>query len=144
AIVGLLHDFDYEIHPTPETHPAEGAKILRQRGYPEEVVYAILTHGDHLGLERRGPLEKALFACDELTGFVTAVALVRPHKSLFEVDVAAVRKKMKDKAFARAVSRDDIVRGAQELGVPLEEHIDLVIKAMQGRAEELGLQGAVS
>lgn len=142
GIVGLLHDFDNDIHTTPETHPLAGAKILRERGYPEEVVYAILTHADYLGLERKGPLEKALSACDELTGFITAVALVRPHKSILEVDVAAVKKKMKDKAFARAVSREDIMRGAQELGVDPDEHIGFVIVAMQGRAVELGLQGS--
>jgi len=141
GIVGLLHDFDYEIHPTLDQHPAEGAPILRERGYPEDVIRAILSHGDHLGLSRTTPMEKSLYAVDELTGFITAVALVRPNKSIFEVEPSSVRKKMKDKAFARSVNRDDIVKGAQELGVDLNEHIGEVIEATKGVADELGLRG---
>jgi putative nucleotidyltransferase with HDIG domain len=141
GIVGLLHDFDYEIHPTLDKHPQEGAKILRERGYPEDVVTAILSHARHLGLPRSTPAEKVLFAVDELTGFITAVALVKPNKSLDEVDARSVRKKMKDKAFARSVNREDIVEGAQELGVDLDAHITEVIEAMKAAAEELGLRG---
>jgi putative nucleotidyltransferase with HDIG domain len=141
ATVGLLHDFDYEIHPTLDKHPQEGAKILRERGYPEDVVTAILSHARHLSLPRTTPLEKVLFAVDELTGFITAVALVKPNKSLVEVDAPSVRKKMKDKAFARSVNRDDIVEGAQDLGVDLDAHIAEVIEAMKEAADELGLRG---
>jgi putative nucleotidyltransferase with HDIG domain len=142
GIVGLLHDFDYEIHPTLDKHPAEGAPILRERGYPEDMVRAVLSHGEHLGLARESAMEKVLFAVDELTGFVTAVALVRPSKSILEVEPRSVRKKMKDKAFARSVNRDDIVKGAEELGVELNEHIAEVIEAMKGVADELGLRGS--
>ena len=141
GIVGLLHDFDYEIHPTLDQHPQDGAKILRERGYPEDVVYAVLSHAEHLGMERRSPMDKAIYAVDELTGLITAVALVRPTKSLFEVDSAAVRKKMKDKAFARSVNRDDVIKGAEILGVDLDEHITFVIEAMKEVADELGLRG---
>jgi putative nucleotidyltransferase with HDIG domain len=141
AVVGLLHDFDYEIHPTLDKHPQEGAKILRERGYPEDVITAILSHARHLGLPRRTPAEKVLFAVDELTGFITAVALVKPNKSLDEVDARSVRKKMKDKAFARSVNREDIVEGAQELGVDLDAHITEVIEAMKAAADQLGLRG---
>ncbi len=139
GIVGLLHDMDYEKWPSPEDHPRKGAEILRQRGYPEEVITAILSHADYLGIPRVTPLQKALFAVDELCGFIVAVALVRPNKSLAEVDVPAVKKKMKDKAFARGVKREDILRGAEELGVPLEEHIATVISALQAIAPSLGL-----
>jgi putative nucleotidyltransferase with HDIG domain len=141
AIVGLLHDFDYEIHPTLDQHPQDGAKILRERGYPEDVVYAVLSHAEHLGMERKSPMDKTIYAVDELTGLITAVALVRPNKSLLEVDSAAVRKKMKDKAFARSVNRDDVVKGAEILGVSLDEHIAFVIEAMKEVADELGLRG---
>lgn len=141
AIVGLLHDFDYEIHPTLDKHPQEGAKILRERGYPEDVVYAVLSHAEHLGLERKSPMDKAIYAVDELTGLITAVTLVRPSKSLFEVDARSVRKKMKDKAFARSVNRDDVVKGAEILGLELDEHIAFVIEAMKEVADELGLRG---
>ncbi|HJX60962.1 MAG TPA: HD domain-containing protein [Dehalococcoidia bacterium] len=141
AIVGLLHDFDYEIHPTVDKHPQEGSKILRERGYPEDIIYAVLCHADHLELERRSPMDKAIYAVDELTGLITAVALVKPSKSLAEVDAPSVRKKMKDKAFARSVNRDDIVRGAAALGVDLDEHIAFVIEAMKPAAGELGLAG---
>ena len=141
AIVGLLHDFDYEIHPTADKHPIEGSKILREKGYPEDVIYAVLCHADHLELERKSPMDKAIYAVDELTGLITAVALVKPSKSLGEVDAPSVRKKMKDKAFARSVNRDDIVKGAAALGVDLDEHIAFVIEAMKPAAGELGLAG---
>lgn len=137
AITGLLHDFDYERFP--EEHPLRGAAILEERGYPEEVVYAIKAHADHTGLERKSLLDKALFAVDELTGMIVAVALVRPSKKLAEVTVSSVKKKMKDRSFARGVNREDIVRGAAELGVELDEHIGVVLEAMQGIADELGL-----
>ncbi len=139
GVVGLLHDFDWDVCPSPEQHPQYGANILRERGYPEDIVRAILTHGNHTGIPRESRMEKALFAVDELTGFVTAVALVRPSKSLDDTDVRAVRKKMKDKAFARNVSREDIIQGAQELGVDLDEHIAFVIEALKPVAQELGL-----
>ena len=141
AIVGLLHDFDYEIHPTADKHPIDGSKILRERGYPEDVIYAVLCHADHLELERKSLMDKAIFAVDELTGLITAVALVKPSKSLAEVDSPSVRKKMKDKAFARSVNRDDIVKGAAALGVDLDEHVAFVIEAMKPVAGELGLAG---
>jgi len=141
GIVGLLHDFDYEIHPNADEHPVKGAEILRQRGVPEEIVYAVLCHADYLGLERKAPMDRAIYAVDELTGFVIAVALVRPSKSIDEVDVAAVRKKMKDKGFARAVNREDITKGAEALGVDLDEHIGFVIEALKPVARELGIAG---
>ncbi|MDI6858549.1 MAG: HDIG domain-containing protein [Dehalococcoidia bacterium] len=140
-VVGLLHDFDYEIHPTLDKHPQEGATILRQRGVSEEIIDGVLSHADHLGLPRDTLMKKTLYAVDELTGFVIAVALVRPNKSVLDVEPKSVRKKMKDKAFARAVNRDDIVKGAEALGVPLEEHIGEVIQALKGVADELGLRG---
>lgn len=139
GLAGLLHDFDWEIHPNAEQHPIAGAPILREAGVPEEVVYAILAHADYLNLERKSWMDKALPAVDELTGFITAVALVRPSKSLSEVDVSSVKKKMKDKAFARAVKREDITRGADLLGIPLDEHIQFVLDAMRRIAPELGL-----
>ena len=142
ALAGLLHDFDYERHPSLEHHPKDGAPVLRERGVPEDVVYAILSHGiDADAPPRKSLLDKTLFAVDELTGFITAVALVRPTKSVLDVDVSSVRKKMKDKAFARAVHREDIVEGAELLGLPVEEHIEVVLKAMQGITAELGLAG---
>lgn len=145
--VGLLHDMDYERHPNLERSPNEGhpfvaAAWLRENGWSEEVWRAVLSHADYSGVERQTPLEKTLGAVDELSGFVIAVARVRPSKSIAEVDVAAVKKKMKDKAFARAVSREDIVRGAEELGMPLEELIAEVIAALQADAERLGLAGS--
>lgn len=140
GIVGLLHDFDYERYPTPDKHPETGAAILREKGYPEDVIYAIRSHAEYLGLERKSLMDKALFAVDELTGFIVAVVLVRPSKSLMEVDVDAVKKKMKQKAFAAAVKREDIIEGAADLGIDLDEHIRVVIGAMQGIAEELGLR----
>jgi len=142
GITGLLHDFDYEKYPTPQEHPFVGNKVLGERGYPEEVRRAILSHADYSGVKRETTMEKALFACDELAGFITATALVKPGKSLAEVDAKSVRKKMKDKAFARSVSRDDIINGAAELGVDLDQHITFCIDAMKGIAGQLGLAGS--
>lgn len=139
GITGLLHDFDYEKFPTLDQHPAQGAKILEERGYPEEVIYAIKAHG-YMGVPRTHLMDKALYAVDELTGFIVAVALVRPSKSIMDVEVKSVRKKMKDKAFARAVKREDIIEGTRELGVDLDEHIAFVVEAMQGIAKDLGLE----
>ncbi len=139
GIVGLLHDLDYEQHPSLEEHPFVGMEILRQRGYPEEVVRAVGAHADHTGIPRQSRMEHTLYACDELTGFVVAVALVRPNKTLAEVDVSAVRKKMKDKAFARAVNREELLKGAEAIGLPFDEHVQNVIRAMSGIAGELGL-----
>lgn len=139
--VGLLHDFDYERHPTLDEHPMKGAEVLRARGYPGEMIAAILSHAPHTGVPRETPMARALFAVDELTGFVTAVALVRPDKKVAEVKPSSVRKKMKDKAFARAVKRDEITEGAQLLGVEFEAHVQTVIDAMAGIAERLGLAG---
>jgi predicted hydrolase (HD superfamily) len=141
SVTALLHDFDWEIHPEAPDHPMKGEPILAERGVSDEMRRAILSHANYSGVPRESALEKTLFACDELAGFLTAVSLVKPHRSIFEVDVRSVRKKMKDKAFARSVNREDIINGAAELGVPLEEHIDVCIRAMQGRAEELGLKG---
>ncbi len=139
GIAGMLHDFDWDICPTPEEHPQFGADILKERGYPEMIIRAVLSHGNHTGVARETPMEKALFALDELSGFVTAVALVRPTKSLAETDARSVRRKMKDKAFARAVSRDDLTQGAEELGVDLDELIGFVMEALKPVADQLGL-----
>ena len=141
GITGLLHDFDYERYPTPQEHPFVGNKILEEQGYPEEMRRAILSHADYSGVKRESKMEKTLFACDELAGFITASALVKPNKSLAEVEAKSVRKKMKDKAFARSVSRDDIINGAADLGIDLEEHIAFCIEAMKAIAAELGLAG---
>ena len=141
GITGLLHDFDYEKYPTPAEHPFVGNKILEDRGYPEDVRRAILSHADYSGVKRESRMEKTLYACDEVSGFITASALVKPNKSLAEVEAKSVRKKMKDKAFARSVNRDDIINGAADLGVDLEEHIAFCIEAMKGIAGELGLAG---
>jgi len=141
AMVGLLHDFDFEMHPNPEEHPVKGADILRERGVPEDIVYAVLCHADYLGLDRKTPMDRAIYAVDELTGFITAVALVRPSKSISEVNVAAVRKKMKDKGFARAVNREDITRGAEQLGVDLAEHTAFVLDPPKPLAADLGIAG---
>ena len=141
GVVGLIHDFDYEKWPSLEDHPYKGNEILAQRGYSEEIRRGILSHAEYTGVSRDTPMEKALFACDELAGFITAVALVKPGKSLAEVDAKSVQKKMKDKAFARSVHREDIVNGAAALGVDLEEHIAFCIEAMKGIAETLGLDG---
>lgn len=146
STTALLHDFDYERwpnaehHPTQE-HPYEGSKILREKGYPEEMIHAILAHADYSGVVRVSPLDHALFACDELAGFLTACALIKPSKSIHEVEMASVKKKLKDKAFARGVNREDVYKGAEELGVPLEEHISFCIDAMRGAAPALGLSG---
>ncbi len=144
SIVGLIHDFDYEKYPTAEEHPYKGNEILAQRGYPDDIRRAIMSHADYTGVSRDSLLEKTLFACDELAGFITAVALVKPSKSLAEVDAKSVRKKMKDKAFARSVSRDDIINGAAGLGVDLEEHIAFCIEAMKAKSGELGLAGVAA
>ena len=146
GLTGLVHDFDYErfpnaAHSPSEEHPAEGVRILRSRGWPEDVLEAILGHGDYTGVPRVSRLAKTLYAVDELTGLITATALVRPSRSVHEVDARSVRKKMKDKAFARGVSREDVVAGAADLGVDLDEHIEFVIGAMRGSAEALGLGG---
>lgn len=146
GVAGLLHDFDYERWPNEEHspsagHPSEGVRILRARGVPEDVLDAILGHATYTGVERRTPMARALFAVDELTGLITATALVKPSRSLNEVDTRSVKKKMKDKAFARGVNREDILTGAAELGVDLDEHIAFVIEAMRARAELLGLAG---
>ena len=143
AITGLLHDFDYERHPTVEEHPFVGEKILAERGYPEEIRRAILSHAQYSGVPRQSKMEKTLFACDELAGFITACAMVKPSKSLAEVEAKSVRKKMKDKAFARAVSRSDITEGAADLGIDLEEHIAFCVDAMRSVAGELGLAGSI-
>jgi putative nucleotidyltransferase with HDIG domain len=147
--VGLLHDMDYERHPNQEQSPSEGhpfvgVAMLREQGWTEEVCRAILSHADYFGVTRETPLERTLYAVDELSGFVTAVARVRPSKSIHEVDVASVKKKMKDKAFARAVNRDDIVRGAEELGMPLDDVIAGVIAALKADADRLQLAGTAS
>jgi predicted hydrolase (HD superfamily) len=142
ACAGLLHDMDYERHPSLEEHPFVGVQHLRELGWPEPVLHAILAHADYSGTPRDSHLDKALFACDELAGFLTACALVKPTRSIRDVEVAGVKKKMKDKAFARAVKREDITGGAELLGVPLEEHLGNCLRAMQERAEELGLGGA--
>ena len=139
AITGLLHDFDYEKYPTPEEHPFVGNKILAERGYSDQIRRAILSHAQYSCVTRESNMEKALFACDELAGFITACGLVKPNKSLTEVEARSVRKKMKDKPFARSVSRDDIINGAADLGVDLEEHITFCIEAMKKIAPELGL-----
>ncbi len=144
AVVGLIHDFDYEKWPSLQDHPYQGNRILQERGWPEDVRRAIMSHAEYTGVSRDSNLEKALFACDELAGFLTAVALVKPGKSLAEVDAKSVRRKMKDKAFARSVNRNDIVQGAAELGVDLDEHITFCIQAMQGIAAELGLDGSAA
>jgi putative nucleotidyltransferase with HDIG domain len=141
SLTALLHDFDWEIHPQAPDHPMNGEPILAARGVEEEIRLAILSHANYSGVARVSPLEKVLYACDELAGFITAISYVKPSRSVAEVDVASVKKKMKDKAFARSVNRQDIVEGAQELGIPLEEHIEFCIKAMQARAAELGLAG---
>jgi putative nucleotidyltransferase with HDIG domain len=144
GITGMLHDFDYERWPTVEGHPYEGNKILTERGYPEDVRTAIMGHADYTGVARETLMAKTLFSVDELTGFVTAVALVRPSKSIFEVEVPSVRKKMKDKAFARSVDREEIRRGAELVGMPLPELVALVIKAQIPIAERIGVGGVAA
>ena len=143
SATALLHDFDWEIHPAAPDHPMRGEPILAERGVSEEIRRAILSHANYSGVPRDTPLARTLYACDELAGFITAISYVKPHRSVFEVDAKSVRKKMKDKAFARSVNREDIVEGARELGVELDEHIAFCVKAMQDRAVELGLKGDV-
>jgi putative nucleotidyltransferase with HDIG domain len=144
GLVGLIHDFDYEKYPSLEDHPYRGNEILKQRGYSDEIRKAIMSHAEYTGVTRDTPMEKALFACDELAGFITACALVKPGKSLAEVEAKSVKKKMKDKAFARSVNRDDILSGAAELGLDLEEHIAFCIEAMKQIADELKLDGSAA
>ncbi len=144
GVVGLIHDFDYDKYPSLEDHPYRGNEILQQRGCSDEIRRAIMSHAEYTGVTRDSQMEKALFACDELAGFITACTLVKPGKSLAEVEAKGVRKKMKDKAFARSVNRDDIVNGAAALGVELEEHIAFCIEAMKGVKKELGLDGSAA
>ena len=143
AVTGLLHDFDWEIHPTLPDHPTKGEAILQERGVFEEIRRAILSHADFTGVARLSLMEKTLFACDELSGFLMACSYVKPSRSIHEVDGKSVRKKLKDKAFARAVNRDDVINGAAEMGLDLDAHIEFCIGAMRARAELLGLQGTV-
>jgi putative nucleotidyltransferase with HDIG domain len=148
GLAALLHDFDYERWPNAEhaadkEHPAEGAKILRDLGYSEEIIRAILSHADYSGVSRQSPLEHTLYSCDELAGFLTACSYVRPSKSILDLEVDSVKKRMKDKAFARGVNRDDVRNGAAELGIPLEEHIAFCIAAMRENADALGLRGNI-
>jgi len=144
GVVALLHDFDYERWPSPADHPFRGCEILTARGYPEWVTRAILSHADYSGVPRDTRLEKTLFACDEMAGFVTAAALVRPSRSILDLEASSVVKRMKDKAFARGVKREDLRAGAELLGLPLEEHITNVIRSMREQADALGLRGAVT
>ena len=142
ACTGLLHDFDYERHPSPDEHPYVGVRILEEQGWPEAIRHAILGHAEYTGTPRISHLDKTLFACDELAGFLTACALVKPSKSINDVEVAGVKKKLKDKAFARGVNRDDVVKGTAELGVDMDRHIAFCLEAMQRNAEGLGLSVA--
>ena len=144
GVVGLLHDFDYERWPSLDDHPFRGSEILRQQGYPEWVIRAILSHADYSGVPRESLLEKTLFACDEMAGFVTAASLVRPSRSVLDLEAASVVKRMKDKAFARAVKREDLIAGAALLGLPMAEHIGNVIAFMRESADALGLRGTLS
>lgn len=141
GIVGLLHDFDYEQYPTPEQHPFVGCEILKEKGYPDDMIQAILGHAEYSGVPRETLMAKTLFAVDELSGFVTAVALVRPSKSIFDVDVKSVKKKLKDKAFAKGVSREDVEKGFVEMQIEPDEHIAFVIDALKAEADSLGLRG---
>ncbi len=144
GLTGLLHDFDWEIHPTLAEHPLAGIPILRQRGVPEVIVHAILTHADHTAVPRQTTMEKALYACDEVTGLITAVALVRPSRSLYDLTSASVKKKWKDRAFAAGANREEIAQAASEFGVELWEHVDNVILAMRRIAPQLGLEGTLT
>ena len=144
GIAGLLHDFDWEICPTPEDHPTYGAGLLREHGYPEDIVRAVLTHGDHTGIKRECLMEHTLFAVDELSGFIRAVALVRPSKSLDDVSPRSVKRKMKDKGFAQNINRDDLIRGAEELEVDLDAHISFVVESMKPVSEQIGLNPSES
>lgn len=143
GITALLHDFDYEKYPDLADHPFRGAEILRERGYPETMIRAILSHGDHTNTPRESRLEHTLFACDEMAGFITAAALVRPSKSVLDLEASSVRKRMKDKAFAKGCKREDLVKGAEEIGLPLDEHIANIIESLRERAEELGIKGTL-
>jgi putative nucleotidyltransferase with HDIG domain len=144
GITGLLHDFDWEIHPTLEEHPQAGAPILRSRGVPDEIVRAVLSHADHTGVKRESLMEKALYACDEVTGLIVAVALVRPSRSLYDLTAKSVKKKWKDRSFAAGANREEITQATEEFGVPLWEHVENVILAMRRVAPEIGLQGELS
>jgi putative nucleotidyltransferase with HDIG domain len=144
GITGLLHDFDWEIHPTAEQHPVDGAPLLREHNVPEEIVRAILSHGSLATYPRETRMEKALFACDEVTGLITAVALVRPSRSLYDLEASSVKKKWKDRAFAAGTNREEMELAAAEYGVPLWEHVDNVIRAMRVIAKELNLEGNLS
>jgi putative nucleotidyltransferase with HDIG domain len=139
AAVGILHDFDWEIHPNAEEHPVKGSEILKEKGWSDEIRRAILSHADYTGVARESLMEKTLFACDELSGFIVACALVQPTKKLEDVKIESVKKKMKKKEFARNVNRDDIIKGAEELGIPLDEHIEFVLNALKGISDKLGL-----
>ncbi|MHB1049754.1 MAG: HDIG domain-containing metalloprotein [Bacteroidota bacterium] len=139
GMTGLLHDFDYERYPNPPDHPEQGSKILREKGYPEELIVAILGHADYTNVQRETLMAKTLFACDELCGFLVACTMVRPDKKIETLEVSSVKKKLKDKAFARNVSREDIVKGAQEIGIPLDDHIQFVINALRRNSSVLGL-----
>jgi len=141
GVVGLVHDFDYEKYPTAEEHPSKGAEILREKGWPEEIIRAVLSHAPYTGVTRDSLMEKTLFAVDELTGLIVAVALVRPSKSIYDVKVRSIKKKWKDKSFAAGVNRADVEEGAADLEIELNEHIAIVLEAMQGIANELGLAG---
>lgn len=141
---GLLHDFDWEIHPTPAEHPLKGAPLLREKGVTEEIVRAILSHGSEAGIPRESRMEKALYACDEITGLITAVALVRPSRSLYDLSASSVKKKWKDRAFAAGANREEIARGAEEFGIELWQHVDNVIAAMRVIAPQIGLEGSLS
>jgi putative nucleotidyltransferase with HDIG domain len=143
GFVALVHDFDYEKYPDRENHPFRGVEILQGLGYPEWVTRAILSHADYSGVPRESRLEKTLFACDEMSGFVTAAALVRPSKSVLDLEAASVMKRMKDKAFARAVPREDLIKGAEEIGLPLDVHIGNIIRHLRGEADALGLRGSL-
>ncbi len=143
GFVALVHDFDYEKYPSAEDHPYRGCEILTGLGYPEWVTRAILSHADYSGVRRESPLEKTLFACDEMSGFITAAALVRPSRSVLDLEASSVVRRMKDKAFARAVPREDLKKGAEEIGLPLDQHITNVIGFLRERADELGLRGAL-
>jgi predicted hydrolase (HD superfamily) len=142
AVAGLLHDFDWEIHPTMEEHPQAGEPILREKGVSDEIIHAVLSHANHTGVPRETLMEKALFACDEVTGLITAVALVRPSKALYDLKVKSVKKKWKDKSFAAGANREEMEQGAEELGIDLWEHVGNVIQAMDAIAEDLGLAGS--
>lgn len=142
AVAGLLHDFDWEIHPTMEEHPLAGEPILREKGVPEEIIHAVLSHADHTGVPRETLMEKTLFACDEITGLITAVALVRPSKALYDLKVKSVKKKWKDKSFAAGANREEMAQGAEELGIELWEHVGNVIEAMNMIADDLDLAGS--